>query len=73
MLPHLAAAYNLARWLTRNGADAEDLVQDAYLRALKAFDGFRVITARVAAEDCQEYVLYVAAGKPCAGTRDDVR
>jgi RNA polymerase sigma factor (sigma-70 family) len=41
MLPHLAAAYNLARWLTRNGADAEDLVQDAYLRALKAFDGFR--------------------------------
>jgi RNA polymerase sigma factor (sigma-70 family) len=41
MLPHLAAAYNLARWLTRNGVDAEDLVQDAYLRALKAFDGFR--------------------------------
>ena len=41
MLPHLAAAYNLARWLTRNGPDAEDLVQDAYLRALKAFDGFR--------------------------------
>jgi RNA polymerase sigma factor (sigma-70 family) len=41
MLPHLAAAYNLARWLTRNGSDAEDLVQDAYLRALKAFDGFR--------------------------------
>jgi len=41
MLPHLAAAYNLARWLTRNGADAEDLVQDAYLRALKAFGGFR--------------------------------
>ena len=41
MLPHLAAAYNLARWLTRNDADAEDLVQDAYLRALKAFEGFR--------------------------------
>ena len=41
MLPHLAAAYNLARWLTRNDADADDLVQDAYLRALKAFDGFR--------------------------------
>jgi RNA polymerase sigma-70 factor (ECF subfamily) len=41
MLPHLAAAYNLARWLTRNGADAEGLVQDAYLRALKGFEGFR--------------------------------
>jgi RNA polymerase sigma-70 factor, ECF subfamily len=41
MLPHLAAAYNLARWLTRNGSDAEDLVQDAYLRALKGFEGFR--------------------------------
>ena len=41
MLPHLAAAYNLARWLTRNGPDAEDLVQDAYLRALRGFEGFR--------------------------------
>ena len=41
MLPHLAAAYNLARWLTRNGPDAEDLVQDACLRALKGFEGFR--------------------------------
>jgi RNA polymerase sigma factor (sigma-70 family) len=41
MLPHLAAAYNLARWLTRNGSDAEDLVQDAYLRALKGFEGSR--------------------------------
>jgi len=41
MLPHLAAAYNLARWLTRNGPDTEDLVQDAYLRALRGFEGFR--------------------------------
>ena len=32
ILPHLNAAYNLARWLTRNGPDAEDMVQEAYLR-----------------------------------------
>lgn len=40
-LPHLDAAYNLARWLSRSPADAEDIVQDAMLRAFRAFDGFR--------------------------------
>ena len=39
-LPHLGAAYNLARWLTRNETDAEDVVQEAYLRAYKHFGGF---------------------------------
>jgi RNA polymerase sigma-70 factor (ECF subfamily) len=37
-LPHLDAAYNLARWLAGNPADAEDVVQDAYLRAYRYFD-----------------------------------
>jgi RNA polymerase sigma-70 factor (ECF subfamily) len=37
-LPHLRAAYNLARWLARDPHEAEDVVQEAYLRALKYFD-----------------------------------
>jgi RNA polymerase sigma-70 factor (ECF subfamily) len=40
-MPHLDAAYNLARWLTRNEHDAQDVVQEAFLRAFRFFDGFR--------------------------------
>lgn len=40
LLSNLNAAYNLARWLTRNDTEAEDVVQEAYLRALKHFGSF---------------------------------
>jgi RNA polymerase sigma-70 factor (ECF subfamily) len=46
VLPHLNAAYNLARWLTRNTQDAEDVVQEAYLRGFRFFGGFRGGNAR---------------------------
>jgi RNA polymerase sigma factor (sigma-70 family) len=46
-LPHLDAAYNLARWLTGSTADAEDVVQEAYLRAYRFFDTFRGDNIRV--------------------------
>jgi RNA polymerase sigma-70 factor (ECF subfamily) len=41
LVDHLDAAYNLARWLTRSETEAEDLVQEAYLRAISHFAGFR--------------------------------
>jgi RNA polymerase sigma-70 factor (ECF subfamily) len=46
VLPHLDAAYNLARWLMRDGATAEDVVQEAMLRALTYFKGFRGVNPR---------------------------
>ena len=45
-LPHLDAAYNLARWLTHNEQNAQDVVQEAYLRALRFFPSFRGDNAR---------------------------
>ena len=41
MLPCMDAAHNLARWLLRNEQDAQDVVQEAYLRAFRSFAGFR--------------------------------
>jgi RNA polymerase sigma-70 factor (ECF subfamily) len=46
VLPHLDAAYNLARWLLRNDHDAQDVAQEAYLRAFRFFPGFRGGDAR---------------------------
>ena len=44
--PHLRTAYNLARWLTRRDDDAQDVVQEALLRAFKSFEGYRGGDAR---------------------------
>ncbi len=45
-LPHLDAAFNLARWLARDGHDANDIVQEAFLRAFDAFEGLHGDNAR---------------------------
>jgi RNA polymerase sigma-70 factor (ECF subfamily) len=46
VLPHLDAAFNYARWLTRNDTDAEDVVQDACVRAIRFFSSLRDDDAR---------------------------
>jgi len=46
IMPHMDAAYNLARWLTTDDSDAQDVVQEAYLRAFKFFAGFRGANGR---------------------------
>jgi RNA polymerase sigma-70 factor (ECF subfamily) len=45
-MPHMDAAFNLARWLTGNGQEAEDVTQEAFLRAFRFFDSFRGDDAR---------------------------
>ncbi len=61
ILPHLDAAYNLVRWLTRKDADADDVVQEAYLRAFKFFDGFhggdsRAWTLKIVRNTCYSWM-----------------
>ena len=51
-LPHLDAAYALARWLTHNDADAADVVQEAFLRAFRYFDSYR-------GDDAKSWVLKI--------------
>jgi RNA polymerase sigma-70 factor (ECF subfamily) len=60
MLPHLDAAHNLATWLLRNEQDAEDVVQEAYLRAFNLLMDFVAPMAGLAADDRAKYVLHVS-------------
>ena len=52
MLPHLDTAYALARWMTRNDADAADVAQEAFLRAFRYFDSYR-------GDDAKSWVLKI--------------
>jgi len=63
-LPHLDAAYNLARWLTRNDQDAEDLVQAAYVRAFRFFASFR-------GEDARSWLLTIVRNTHFTQLRDN--
>lgn len=69
VMRHLDAAYGLARWLARNDQDAEDVVQEAVLRAYRFFGGFRGGDARVwllAIVRNTFYTLRAAAPAPSA-------
>ena len=74
MLPHLGAAYTLARYLLRETADAEDAVQEAYLQALRHFAGFRGENARAWLLTIVRRCCYAWAGRegrhPRAGDPD---
>jgi RNA polymerase sigma-70 factor, ECF subfamily len=74
MLPHLDAAYNLARWLMRNEHDAQDAVQEAYLRAFRFFPGFhggdgRAWLMKIVRNTC--YTLLQANRLPQSATEFD--
>ena len=64
-LPHLDAAYNLARWLTRDSADAADVVQEAMMRALRFLRRLpRRQRQGVAADDRAQYRIQLVGGQP---------
>jgi RNA polymerase sigma-70 factor (ECF subfamily) len=71
VLPHLGAAYNLARWLTRNDHDAEDVVQEAYLRAYQFFETFhgadgRAWLLRIVRNTCYTWLARNRPAEPVA-------
>ena len=73
VLPHLDAAYNLARWLTRDAHDAEDVVQDACVRALRYLDAMRDGDARAWFLTIVRHATYdwLGRNRPAEIARDD--
>jgi RNA polymerase sigma-70 factor (ECF subfamily) len=76
VMPHLDAAYNLARWLTRNEQDADDVVQEATLRALRGLDGLRGDDARcwlltIVRNTCFTWLRRNRPGETLPGPQDD--
>src|SRR5207342_190975 len=64
VLPHLDAAFNYARWLTKSDADAEDVVQDAAMRALRFFSSLRNDDARAWLLTIVRNTWYARLSKP---------
>jgi RNA polymerase sigma-70 factor, ECF subfamily len=73
VLPHLDAAYNLARWLTRDAHDAEDVVQDACVRAMRYLDALRDGNSRAWFLTIVRHATYdwLGRNRPAEVTRDD--
>jgi RNA polymerase sigma-70 factor (ECF subfamily) len=72
MLPHMGAAYNFARYLTRDPLAAEDLVQDAFVNALRGFDGWRGDAPKswllAIVRNC--FLVSLTAGRAAVGARE---
>jgi len=71
VLPHLDAAFNYARWLTRNDADAEDVVQDACIRAMRFFSSLRDEDARAWLFTIVRNTWYTRVSRRDAVARED--
>lgn len=72
VLPHLDAAFNYARWLTRNDADAQDVVQDACVRAMRFFSSLRDDDARAWLFAIVRNTWYSRASRRAAATETTV-